>query len=169
MLNHWSLDNWLTLGSVTISAIFSFLLWQATRRSTKAAEASTKLSQNIEDERKQIKAALRSQLILEIRRQADEMLDFLNAHRRNKVGITETTVLPQTPTVPAYYIAEYFSEEDRILINTAWESYREYVKDFWTSDDLRIGRFNQSKNDDQKAAALHDLQVKFLNISNNLQ
>ncbi|MEF3312343.1 hypothetical protein PV433_26000 [Paenibacillus sp. GYB004] len=182
-MSEWTVDNWITFGSLVVAfigiiltAIFSFLLWRATLRSTMAAESSaeaaraaTRLAEITERERKEKIAIVREQLRNDIRSKAVEMRYFIVAHQRGFTTTETMKSIPRSHAIPVFYLAEYFTDEERQRINDAWDSYDKYIKDFWTSDNLEVGHWNQSKDENQKNAVLFSLQDKFLFLINNLR
>ncbi|WP_025848716.1 hypothetical protein [Paenibacillus ehimensis] len=182
-MTKWNVDNWLTFSSVIVAflgviltGIFSFLLWRATIRSTRAAESSaeaaraaTRLAESAERERKEKASAIRAQLILDILNKADVMRKFIVSHQRGETNVETMKSIPRTHSIPAFHLAEYFTNEERQFINDAWESYDKYIKDFWTNTNFEIGYWNHSKDENQRNAVLFKLQEKFLFILNNLR
>jgi hypothetical protein len=144
ILCKWTPDNWLTFSGVLVTfvgiiatAIFSYLLWRATERSTKAAEssasaaeASTRIALGIEKERERLARDIKEQLLIGVKREATEILSQLDQIRLFTVN-NSFILRTVSPPITAINLAEYFPQNERNTIISAWENYRNMIDMHW--------------------------------------
>lgn len=143
----WSIENWLTLIGIVVSflgaaasSVFSYFLYRATSRSTRAAEssaaaadASTQIAKNLENQRVKMTMAMRSQLLIGLKEHAWAILEELIKIRQNEH--TSTNFFNnhfRNPNISAYDLSEYFSDEDRKTINNAWSKLNILLTNRWS-------------------------------------
>ncbi|MEK5235438.1 hypothetical protein NST99_07040 [Paenibacillus sp. FSL L8-0470] len=138
-------SDWIALSSAIISllgvfatSIFSMLLWKATKRSTKAAEesaiaalASTRIAENMEDQKAKLALALKSQYLVELKRQSMDIMVELNKIKFQKLKNSRFFNKSAEPNIPPVYIAELFDAQDRYIINGAWLKLDTYLFNNW--------------------------------------
>lgn len=174
---NWSIDNWLSLWSTIVAglgvittSIFSYLLYRVTIRSTKAAEssaraaeASTRIAENLEQQKMFVTSAMRRQLLRPLIDQSWDILTEIKSiidNKKNTSSFFTKKIL--VPDISNRDISEFFTEDDRNIIYTAWNSLNAFLDNYWepfgTQDGLYRLRSNSSV--DEKGYLLHLEHVK---------
>ncbi len=181
MLNISATSDWITLIGVVVtffgvlvSGFFSFLLYRATKESTAAAQASAEaakltveLANNSEKDRKIKELAMRQQLKVTLRKQALQALENLSQMNGKKVIKFEDPETIKLRIEPSY-LALYFSDNERKIINEAWANLDEYFFNYWRPNLVAETYELKSSLEDPKFLEIHDdLQKLFSKLIND--
>ncbi|WP_312117926.1 hypothetical protein [Brevibacillus reuszeri] len=137
-------SDWIAVIGVAVTGFFSFLVWQATKESAKAAKASANAA--IESANAAKASFELTQMIMQKEEKKDHALRY--QYRRKALLIAmkvHHALLNQNPNIKVYLIMEcpkepglsleemvtYFSDEEAAQMNRAWDSFNAYLQKHW--------------------------------------
>lgn len=110
-----------------ITAIFSGLLWNATRQTNKLAQANLELASSISNreilKEKEIRNRYRTQLWKKVIK-----IEHALRTQQKKVGLNEILDAYFEHGYSEEILGSFFSEEERELIDSVWVTYEDFVK-----------------------------------------
>lgn len=173
-------SEWIALSNVIIAllgvmatSLFSYLLWKATERSTKAAEssaaaaeASTRIAENLEIQRAKLAKAMRSQYLVELKKQSMDIMLELNRVKIQNLRNSRLFNMPIDPNIPPSYLAELFNAQDRNIINGAWLELDTYLFNNWEEINTReeFRKLKASNNEPIHMGEVEDLLKTFKTV-----
>jgi len=116
--------------TIIITAIFSYLVWKATKENAEVAKASYKLSESIVNSQKQIKQSIKEEYIRKVLNNAKEVREILQA-QKIKLNADKMKNAPKSCGLSDEQLAEYIDSTERLRISKAWEYLAEYLNNCW--------------------------------------
>lgn len=128
-------SDWIALGGVIVTGIFSLLVWRATVKTVDLAEATFELNRELsfkEEERvKNYKRIMRRQLVPYILKESQKVHDSVVDTDERSIHRKLTNDAPKSLNVNMNELAEFFNDDEAEIINRAWETYDSYLMKYY--------------------------------------
>ncbi|WP_434685485.1 hypothetical protein ACGLHP_14470 [Bacillus velezensis] len=138
-----SVDNWIQIAGITVTGLFSFLVWQATINSNKLSKENFEFVKEI----RQIEKDIHNEKELRFRRTYCHWVDKrINAmllalvyqlgERSEKEELIKE--VPREVGLSNETMAKYFTIHEQVTIQQIYELYNDFLKKHWLMDEIHF-------------------------------
>ncbi len=124
----------ITFIGICVTGIFSYLLWRATKETNNLAKANYELAATVAEYQKSKEEGIKNRYRTQLWKKLQHLYYSLSCQTGVKFdfkALMEAHLNCKNHGLSDEIIGQYFSEEERFLIDTVWAQFNDYIETHW--------------------------------------